>query len=152
MNQSYSCWSTPQQRQICNLHHSSQQCPLSEARDQTCVLRDASQIHFCLATMGTPRSHFKILERSHESLSILEPRLNAIFWSKSVILWMSKFTPSHIASKKARLHSAHLVLFLLHCIHTGKNRPSKYQAEEAASFQRICLGLPAFVNQPLGLL
>ena len=33
---------------ICNLHHSSQQChilnPLSEARDRTCVLMDASQI------------------------------------------------------------------------------------------------------------
>ena len=35
---------------ICNLHHSSQQCqilnPLSEARDGTCVLMDASQIRF----------------------------------------------------------------------------------------------------------
>ena len=33
---------------ICNLHHSSWQCqilnPLSEARDQTCILMDASQI------------------------------------------------------------------------------------------------------------
>ena len=28
--------------------------PLSKARDQTCVLMDASQIHFCCATMGTP--------------------------------------------------------------------------------------------------
>ena len=35
---------------ICDLHHSSWQCrilnPLSEARDQTCVLMDASQICF----------------------------------------------------------------------------------------------------------
>ena len=40
------------------LHHSSRQCqilnPLSKARDQTFVLMDASQIHFCWATKGTP--------------------------------------------------------------------------------------------------
>ena len=43
---------------ICDLHHSSQQhqilSPLSKARDQTCILLDASQIHFCWATIGTP--------------------------------------------------------------------------------------------------
>ena len=36
---------------ICNLHHSSRQHwilnPLIEARDQTCVLMDAGQIHVC---------------------------------------------------------------------------------------------------------
>ena len=35
---------------IFDLHHTSQQCqilnPLSEAKDQTCVLMDTSQIHF----------------------------------------------------------------------------------------------------------
>ena len=35
---------------ICDLHHNSQQCqilnPLSEARDQTHILMDPSQIHF----------------------------------------------------------------------------------------------------------
>ena len=35
----------------CDLHHSSQQCqilnPLSETRDRTRVLMDASRIHFC---------------------------------------------------------------------------------------------------------
>ena len=35
---------------ICDLHHSSWQIqilnPLSEARDQTCILMDTSQIHF----------------------------------------------------------------------------------------------------------
>ena len=35
---------------VCELHHSSRQCqilnPLSEARDQTCILMDTSQIHF----------------------------------------------------------------------------------------------------------
>ena len=34
---------------ICGLHHSSQECrilnPLSEARDQTCILIDASQVY-----------------------------------------------------------------------------------------------------------
>ena len=43
---------------ICDLHHSSRQHrilnQLSEARDQTCVLMDASQIHFHWAVMETP--------------------------------------------------------------------------------------------------
>ena len=46
---------------ICHLHHSSRQCwilPLSEARDRTCILMDASQIHFLWATMGTPQVLF----------------------------------------------------------------------------------------------
>ena len=40
----------PDLSRVCDLHYSSRQRwilnPLSEARDQTCVLRDASQIHF----------------------------------------------------------------------------------------------------------
>ena len=36
---------------VCDLHLSSQQChilnQLSEARDQTCILMDTSQIRFC---------------------------------------------------------------------------------------------------------
>ena len=47
-----------------DLHHSSRQLrilnPLSEAGDQTCVLMDASQIHFHQAMMGTPGSHLFI--------------------------------------------------------------------------------------------
>ena len=43
---------------FCDLHHSSRQFqvlnPPSEAKDQTCVLMDTSQICFCWATMGTP--------------------------------------------------------------------------------------------------
>ena len=43
---------------ICNLHHSSQQCwslnPLSEARDGTGILMDASGVHYHWATSGTP--------------------------------------------------------------------------------------------------
>ena len=42
---------------IYNPHHNSQQycilSPLSEARDQTCVLMDTSQIHYHWATLGT---------------------------------------------------------------------------------------------------
>jgi len=42
------------------LHHSSQQRwipdPLNEARDQTCILRDTSQIHSHCTTTGTPRA------------------------------------------------------------------------------------------------
>ena len=43
---------------ICDLHHSSWQCwipnPLSEARDQICILMDTGQICFHCTTMGTP--------------------------------------------------------------------------------------------------
>ena len=50
---------------ICELHHSSWQCQiletLSEAKVQTHVLMDTSQICFCFATMGTPGRTFKCL-------------------------------------------------------------------------------------------
>ena len=36
--------------------------PLSEARDQTAILMDTSQIHLCWATMGTPNYIFTIIE------------------------------------------------------------------------------------------
>ena len=43
---------------ICDLHHSSRQRwildPLSEARDQTRVLMDTSQVHYHCTTVGTP--------------------------------------------------------------------------------------------------
>ena len=49
---------------VCNLHHSSRQCPifnpLSEARDQTRNLMVPSQICFCCATTGTLQSSFLI--------------------------------------------------------------------------------------------
>ena len=56
----YSCQPQPQPQQleICDLHHSSQQRwilnPLSGARDRTCILMDTSQVHYCWAKMGTP--------------------------------------------------------------------------------------------------
>ena len=50
-----------------SLHHSSRQYQMlnsqSEARDQTCVLMDASQIHYRRATPGTPNLRFKAKER-----------------------------------------------------------------------------------------
>ena len=52
----------PDLSSVCDLHHSSWQCqifnPLSEARDQTHVLMDTSQIHFCCTTMGIPSIQF----------------------------------------------------------------------------------------------
>ena len=45
---------------ICDLCHSSWQCqilnPLNEARDQTLILMDTSQVRYHWATMGTPSS------------------------------------------------------------------------------------------------
>ena len=50
---------TPDPSCVCNLHHSSQKHqilnPLSEARDQSSVLMDTSQVHYLWATMGTPQ-------------------------------------------------------------------------------------------------
>ena len=44
---------------VCDLYHSSQQRrihdPLSEASDQTHILMDTCQVHFCCATMEFPR-------------------------------------------------------------------------------------------------
>ena len=49
---------TQEPSHICHLHHSSWQCqilnPLSKARDRTCNLMEASQIHFRWAMSGTP--------------------------------------------------------------------------------------------------
>ena len=50
---------------VSDLHHSSQQCwiltPLSKARDWSHVLKDASLVHYCIATMGTPHMSFWIV-------------------------------------------------------------------------------------------
>ena len=49
---------TPDQSQVCDLHHSSRQHwilnPLIEARDRTCNLMVPSWIHFHYAKVGTP--------------------------------------------------------------------------------------------------
>ena len=50
---------------IMSLHRSLWQCqilnPLSEARDQPCILMVSGQIHFCWATMETPVIFFRFL-------------------------------------------------------------------------------------------
>ena len=55
-----SATATPDPSQVCDLHHSSQQCqilnPQSEARDWTCVLMDTSWTHFCCAMTGSPKT------------------------------------------------------------------------------------------------
>ena len=47
---------------VCDLHHSSQQCwivnPMSEARDGTRILMDASRVQYHCTTMGTPQFTF----------------------------------------------------------------------------------------------
>ena len=49
---------TPVLSRICDLYHSSRQRrfpnPLSESKDQTCILMDTSRIHFPYAVTGTP--------------------------------------------------------------------------------------------------
>ena len=55
--------------QVCDLHHSSQQCrilnPLSEARLRTRLLMDTGQIRFHCATPGTPAVTFLLYLSSH---------------------------------------------------------------------------------------
>ena len=55
----------PDPSHACDLHHSSRQHripnPLSEARDQTCILIDTIQICFCWAMTGTPVLLFLML-------------------------------------------------------------------------------------------
>jgi len=55
---------------VFDLHHSSWQCwilnPLSKARDQTHILMDTSQIHFCCATMGTHGTIFLTLHYEYD--------------------------------------------------------------------------------------
>ena len=59
---------------VCNLYQSSQQHripnPLSEARDQTRVLLDTSQVHFCYAAMGTPFFLFTAVPVAYENAQI----------------------------------------------------------------------------------
>jgi len=49
----------PDLSHVYNLHHSSGKQwilnPLSEVRDQTLILMETGHIHFCCATMRTPR-------------------------------------------------------------------------------------------------
>ena len=61
----YHSHSNARSGRVCNLYHSSRQHwilnPLSKIRDQTWVLLDTSQIHFCWATTGTCVVYFLLL-------------------------------------------------------------------------------------------
>ena len=65
---------------VCDLHHSSWQCQslnsLSEARDQTGIFMDPSQIHFCCATMGMPINIFS----GYRSVTLLWPPWSSVEW------------------------------------------------------------------------
>ena len=63
---------------ICDLHHNSWQCwilnPLTEARNRTHILMDASRVRYCWATMGTPTCYAS-------RCSCISPKLK--FWACS---------------------------------------------------------------------
>ena len=92
---------TPDPSHISELHHSSQQFqifnPLSKARDQTCVLMDASKICFHWAMTGTPLiSHFVlkiILEIPNSKLEhtivIKEGQRKKDSWVMLEAIWVS---------------------------------------------------------------
>ena len=68
---------------LCDLYHSSRQHqifnPLSEARDQTHILTDTSQVHYCRPTVGTLSA--VILDdmvSSNQSLLIVYPAIALI--------------------------------------------------------------------------
>ena len=60
---------------VCDLYHSSRQCPipdpLSEARHQTCILMDTSQIGFCCTTTGTPVTLVLLLLKKYLNFQFL---------------------------------------------------------------------------------
>ena len=86
----------PDLSHICKLHHNLLQHwilnQLSEAKNQTCVLMDASHIHFCWATMGNPCQYvLKDLLFSpfifHYYFHLFKYIfLHALFWEKRSIL------------------------------------------------------------------
>ena len=95
---------------ICDLHHSSLQCqtlnPLSEARDQTCILLDLNWVHYCWDTMETPNFledlyFIKASEQNYEvELSINDKRLKMMWvkswlqynwWETWLFLWYTTF-------------------------------------------------------------
>ena len=66
---------TPDLSCICNIHNTSGQHqilnPLITARDQTCILMDARQIHFLWTTMGTPTQWYIYIHSFFTSSSIM---------------------------------------------------------------------------------
>ena len=66
---------TPDLSSVCDIPQSSQQCwdlnPRSKARDWTCILMDASWVHYCWATMGTLRACFNLKKFIDLQLKVL---------------------------------------------------------------------------------
>ena len=71
---------------VCDLHHSSRQRqilnPLSEARDQTRILMDTSQVHYRWASTGTPRES-SLFMQPIDSASTLIHNFNN-FWESEI--------------------------------------------------------------------
>ena len=105
---------------ICNLYHNSQQCQilnqLSKAKDQTCILMDASQIHFHWATTGTPAFHF---------FMDLSPYVHPWRWYSSL-----HFSLAHLINLLSLWYSAGLlslcVSYILICWRTWVIWPVEY--------------------------
>ena len=96
----------------CNLHHSSRQCqipdPLSEARDQTCILMDASQVHFHCTTMGTPKKlTFNLSMEQFQNLTTYSPLKQILSKFKELV--------SHRHHFPAKMHN-----WELHKVHNSK--------------------------------
>ena len=66
---------------FCNLHHSSGKRwilnPLSEARDQTCILMDISQACYCSATTASERKPFLTINNNCKNSFYHAKKLNA---------------------------------------------------------------------------
>ena len=79
---------------VCELHHSSRQRwilnPLSKARDQTCVLVDASQIRFHWAMLGMPCFYWEanLCQAWFHVLSIKTDKIPNLWVYFSVVLDM----------------------------------------------------------------
>ena len=74
---------------ICNLHHSSRQCRiltlLSEARDRTYVLMDASQIHFRWVTMGA-------LDHGNVTFNFCNTMIEIDWENSSLVIFAGRYT------------------------------------------------------------
>ena len=118
---------------VCDLHHSSQQCrilnPMNEARNRTCILMEASQIHFCWAMTGIPRRclhpDFRLGpmgERGQHPGRIETPIFPLLLAStRSLLTLVSKDrTVSMGRSRKCRLGSRHTILCAVATLESGR--------------------------------
>ena len=102
---------------VCDLYHFSRQHwilnPLSEARDQTCVLMDTSWVRFRCTTMGTPM-HAKFLISAFHSASPAPSK------SLKIPLCIYKPTSSELEERQSQLPAGHAgVKIPRNCRHAG---------------------------------